>query len=247
VKRGTKAERDKGEYLDAGLRDHKLKTSDDTRALIARLIAFKENAIGVGEKLLAAFHQGLPVTELEPLLRHENSAVSTTAGWILSELGRRGAPLLKVSADLLVHPEEEIRADAITSILANSESCSPNASFAVLSRYDVENLRIRKEIINYISRAPLTLLQAAVSESTDPAKTRHANGVALLTGCLADSENILNELNSADELLRGYALAALRRYDLVLRKGLRIASRSTDVVLSDCATRWMKDPTNSSD
>src|SRR5688500_1367635 len=91
-----------------------LEGKEDARALIARLIAFKENASGVGEKLLAAFYSDLPVTELEPLLRHENRSVSMTAGWILSELGTKGAPLLGLSEELLSHAEEEIRVDAIT-------------------------------------------------------------------------------------------------------------------------------------
>jgi hypothetical protein len=217
----------------------RLRDSEDPRELIARLIAFKESAIGVDQKLLAAFHKDLPVSELEPLLRHENPSVLMTAGWILSELGRKGAALLAISEELLTHPEEEIRDYAITNILANSDSCSPETSFAVLARYELESPFIRGRIINYMARARLSLLRDAISVPNGAIAERHASGLRMHSSSM-EREDISNALNSADGLIRAYAIAAIRRLDLLLHHSLRLASRSEDAVVRGCASRWMK-------
>jgi hypothetical protein len=206
--------------------------------IIARLPETQGNTQGLLDKLLEAFWQGFPVTNLEPLLRHPNVSVVRDAGWILSELGTKGAELIGISVELLSHPLEELRSDAMGNLLANSARCEPEAAWAVVSRYLDETQRIKEQIVDYLARVPLTLLRDAVAYRTDADAASHEAGFRLHLAP-AVGQPILDALGSPDPVIRAYALAATKRLEIFVDSAWRLAARSDDPVLRSRAKLWL--------
>jgi hypothetical protein len=213
--------------------------SESPEELVQKLLESGGDSSGTAERLLAAYFGGHPVSTLEPLLRHSNKSIATTAGWILSELGRRGADLVELSVELLSSPFEDVRVDSISNILANSTTCTANHAWAVISVYQKETARVQGEIINYLARAPVDLLQRAIASTTQIAAQRQEIGISLLAPPLR-LDRILESLRSEDPIVRAYALAAALRLDFFVQSAWRAAARSDDPVLRSSGDRWLR-------
>lgn len=200
-----------------------------------------QNGLGEGlpEMLLQAFQRGYPVSNLEPLLRHPNESVAKSAGWVLSELGKKGGDLIAISVELLSHPLDQIRADAISNLLANSDRCPPAAAWSLISRYPKETERIKEEIVNYLARAPVDLLSEAISSTSDISAQRHSLGLSLHTNLTSDGR-VHKALESDDPVVRAYALSAARRLELFAQSIWRAAARSSDPVIQASGARWLR-------
>lgn len=72
------------------------------------------------DHLLSAFYEELSLNHLRDILRSENPKVVGSGAWILSELGRRGRPLLGECGHLLNHRERAVRFYAIDCVLVNA-------------------------------------------------------------------------------------------------------------------------------
>jgi hypothetical protein len=190
-------------------------------------------------RVLLAFQRGYPVANLESLLRHTSDSIVMSAGWILGELGTRGTELLALCEKLLDHHLHQIRADAISNILANSDRCPPAIVWSVISRYPKETEYIKTEIVNFLARAPLQALTEAISLTSDISVRSHSIGLSLHTGAV-ERGRVQEALRSDDPLVRAYALAAARRMELFVRSLWRIAARSSDPVLEANGFRWMR-------
>ena len=93
----------------------------DTQSVLVRVMRGVEHETDV-DLLLEAFYGDLSLNHLRDLLRSTNPKVVISGAWILSELGRRGRPLLGECAHLLNNPDKAVRFDAIDSVLANATS-----------------------------------------------------------------------------------------------------------------------------
>ncbi len=207
--------------------------------LIEQLVAADGISDSLPGQLLVAFSRGFPVSNLEPLLRHPSRSVVMTAGYILSELGERGADLESICVELLSNPLEDIRSDSISNILANSAQYNPSTVWAVISRYPVETDWIKEDIVNFLARAPLAVLRAAVTSASDEGVPKHASGLELHMPSSVGPP-ILSALQSQDALTRAYALSAARRLELFVNSAWRTAKRSADAVLRKSGERWLR-------
>lgn len=176
------------------------------------------------DDLLEAFRGGYPVIKLKPVLVSEVTSIAKRGASILAELGKAGRPLVDTSLILLEHPEEQVRADAIENLLANSDAYAGKVAWSIIIKYETENTYIRQRIINYISRCPIGLLKQA-SESFP---LHHELLRLISANPVREVELINSSLVSDIALVRAYAMGGLKRSFLSTQRMLRVAARSRD-------------------
>lgn len=208
--------------------------------LITKLVEGGDADGEVAENLLEAFWQGYDVANLSPLLRSDDNRVQFWAAYILKELGKRAETIVADTVELISHPSEELRSSAIENLLSCYEKAGAVAAGRIVARYTLENARIRREIINYVARMPLAVLQDGIATIDDAMlHERHTRGVRILVDAGIGTEGeILSCLTSNDELLRAYAVAAAIRIYLLSRSILKTAKKSLDPTVAAESEIW---------
>ena len=91
----------------------------DTQSVLVRVMRGLGRQTDV-DLLLQAFYGDLSLNHLRDLLRSANPKVVDSGAWILSELGRRGRPLIGECAHLLNHREKAVRFYAMDTVIVNA-------------------------------------------------------------------------------------------------------------------------------
>lgn len=204
--------------------------------LVLRLAMENTNKSQTATELLEALWAGYPVEKLRPLLISEDEEVAFWASYILSELGEKGRELLSTTAKLLDHKLEAVRIDAIDSLLSCSNFVDGATAAAIVSRYSNETDKVRSTIIDFLARAPLSLVQSAPDHMFDAGiKGQHLAGVALFSSA---SDNLSRMIMGDDEVLRAYALGASIRLHLHAVSIWKSATKAQDAVIAEKARIW---------
>jgi hypothetical protein len=209
--------------------------------LVRRLATAGADQSQTATDLLEAFGAGYPIGQLIPLLKSDDEAVAFWASYVLSELGEHGYELLSTTRELLGHKLEDVRIDAINSLLSCSRHADGPTAAAIVSRYSIETRKVRASIIDYLARAPLSLLQAAPDHIVDlRIKQGHLAGVALFSNASAGShDELASAIMGSDEILRAYGLAVSIRLHLLAASLWKKAARTLDPVISEEARVWL--------
>jgi hypothetical protein len=180
--------------------------------------------------LLREYHRGYPVENLRPLLFSDDQDVVTTGVSIASELGAKGSPLLGDISRLIGHPQKRVRFDAIDCLLVWAGPSNKTELASAISLLDDPEAGVRWKVMDFLSRATLEQLEAALSslEVSEP-NSVNVRGLRWLIGSHAsDPQDVKTVLQSQDEALRKYGVVAARRMSKSSREPLLYAASLND-------------------
>jgi len=199
---------------------------DRADRFVQRLVAepLSPNAGVIMNDLLSEFHRGYPLENLRPLLQSQNPDIVNIGAWIASELGEKGSPLLPYVLPLLQHPAKNVRFSIVDCILLWATDGAQLA--AVTSLLDDPESGVRWKAMDFLSRATMEQLQAALSylEHAEPNST-YVRGLRwLLSSDASDANAVKAALQNENALLRKYAVVAASRMSKADREPLSYAA-----------------------
>jgi HEAT repeat protein len=210
-------------------------------SLIDQLARIDDSDGRTANALLSDFFRRRPIIELREALSSQNQRVVKHAIWIASELGSKAVDLLNVIDPLLRHPLPYVRYLALEVVLvcAGQEHSATLASAITLLRD--ENTSVRKNAINFCSRASFEQLEAGIEKLSEESWIRTADWLHSLRWILSsdssDPDKVRAAASSSESSMHLVGVIAAARLG---NEGIKILSnvRSSG---DDAIRRFIKD------
>lgn len=214
--------------------------------LLADPMAFEHH--GRGNDLLTCYFEGLPIMTLGPLLRHEDSAVRSTAAFVATELGSDAAIVIGDIIPLLHDEDLQIRWNSLEAVMMCSVQDNVEYFVYVPCALESELAPIRGLAMRLMCKASSSQIDAAIAESDvfGANKSLHLLGLHALENMdRCEPQMIYKLLSHEAAIARKYgAIAAVRL--LTPRPELVVAARaSADSEVRDFVATILRSDTDS--